>query len=495
MANETNIGSILRTKLHRPAVPGDHVHRARLLEYLDQRRERPLAMVSAPAGYGKSVLISCWLEASDRPSAWLSLDEQDNDLRQFLAYFLAAVQTIFPDAVRETIPLVKTSNLPPVSVVARSLANELDSIAQDFILVLDDIHRIRKKSVYDFLNELLRHPPRSMHLVLIGRRDPNLPITSLRASKQLSEIRLFDLRFTTEETAAYLQAMLGVKIKEDTAATLAEKTEGWIVGLRLSVLAMRGQDDAIGKLLELKGNTVHMSEYLITEVLDAQLPPVRHNLLSTSILDRFSAPLCDSLSVQDSEHIEGEIDGADFIAKLQTENLFLIALDTENRWFRYHHLFQNLLQNQLKRNLSSEEIASLHSRASNWFEAEGLIEEGLKHALAAEDVERAVLLVERNRKRALNTDRWYVLEQWLAVLPETVVQQRAELLLARAWVLVHHIRFEAALPVIDQIESLLGDDLEQQPLRGEVVRVCGAQRSASQHLPTDQDPAPSGHGV
>jgi LuxR family maltose regulon positive regulatory protein len=344
MTNATKIGTILRTKLHRPPVPRDYVHRSRLVEYLDQRRERPLTLISAPAGYGKSVLISSWLETCGSPGAWLSLDELDNDLRQFLSYLLAAVQTIFPDSVGKTTILVNAPTLPPLPVLVSSLANELDSIEQNFILVLDDIHHIREKSVRQFLKDLLRHAPRPMHLVLIGRRDPRLPIASLRAKDRVTEVRLIDLRFTTEETASYLKTALGELVDEAIAARMAEKAEGWVTGLRLAVLAVRGHDDAIGKLLGLKGTTAYVMDYLITEVLNAQSPIVRHYLLSTSILDRFTAALCDVLCGPDSGQGESEIDGVDFITKLQNENLFLITLDTENGWFRYHHLFQDLLR-------------------------------------------------------------------------------------------------------------------------------------------------------
>jgi len=196
MTNDTNKGPILRTKLHRPPAPRDYVHRPRLLEYLDQQRKQPLTLVSAPAGYGKSTLMSCWLGSCDSPSAWLSLDENDNDLRQFLSYFIAAVETIFPDAVSKTMTLVDAPTLPTLSTMVGSLCNELDAIEQDFILALDDIHCIQEKSVHHFLSDLLRHPPRPMHLVLIGRRDPMLNIATLRARSHLAEIRLQDLRFT-----------------------------------------------------------------------------------------------------------------------------------------------------------------------------------------------------------------------------------------------------------------------------------------------------------
>ena len=473
MTNDTNIGTILRTKLHRPPVPRDYVHRPRLVEYIDRRRERPLTLVSAPAGYGKSVLISSWLETSRRLGAWLSLDELDNDLRQFLSYLLAAVQTIFPDSVSKTTNLVNAPTLPPLPVLVSSLANELDSIEQDFILVLDDIHRIQEKSVHQFLKDLLRQVSQTMHLVLIGRKDPRLPIASLRAKDRVTEVRLIDLRFTTEETASYLKTALGELVDEAIAARMAEKAEGWVTGLRLAVLAVRGHDDAVGKLLGLKGTTAYVMDYLIAEILNAQSPIVRHYLMSTSILDRFTAALRDVLCGPDSGQGESETDGADFITKLQNENLFLITLDTENYWFRYHHLFQDLLRNQLKRRYSSEEIATLESRASQWFESMGLIDEALKHALAADNIERAVQLVERHRQSALNNDQWYALEKWLTMLPETLVQERAELLMAKAWVILHHFNFEAIFSIMDHVESLLDEHTTQKALRGEVAFMRG----------------------
>ena len=274
MADETATTTLIRTKLHRFPIPEGHVHRPRLLERLEQNRQRPLTLVSAPAGYGKSTLVSSWLQECSSPHAWLSLDKNDNDLHLFLNYFLAAVQTMFPDAASETMTLVNTPILPPLSVLAGSLANELDLIEQDFILVLDDIHRIREKSVYKLLTELLRHPPRSMHLVLIGRRDPSLSLASLRARKQVSEVRLLDLRFTMEETAEFLQIELGGKINEAQTATLAEKTEGWVTGLRLACLSMLHRSDLDPKLLEPHVDTQFVMEYLFTEVFSRQPPEI-----------------------------------------------------------------------------------------------------------------------------------------------------------------------------------------------------------------------------
>ena len=313
MTNDSTSIPYLRTKLHRPLIPRDHVHRPRLLEHLDQRRERPLTLVSAPAGYGKSILTSSWLETSDSPGAWLSLDEQDNDLRQFLFGFLAAVQSIFPEAVREAQAMVSAPNLPPLQVLSTVLINDLDRIEEDFILVLDDFHFIHDESVHAFLREALRHPPQPMHLVLISRKDPFLPISTLRARDQVTEVRTHDLRFSPEEAASYLRTALGDLMDEASAATLTEKTEGWITGLRLAVLSLRHQPDAGAKMLEMAANSSYVMDYFFEEVLEGQAPEIRRYLLSTAIPDRFCASLCDALCAPGVEGKVSEIDGQGFI--------------------------------------------------------------------------------------------------------------------------------------------------------------------------------------
>ena len=322
---------LLRTKLHRPPVPADYVHRSRILEYLDRGRARPLTLVSAPAGYGKSVLISSWLDTCDRPGGWVSLDEQDNDLRRFLAYFLSAIQAVFPAAGLETLSMLKAQDLPPVPVLTHSLINDLDQIEDHFILVLDDFHLIHEKSVNRFLRELLRHPPRFMHLVIISRRDPFLPTFSLRARAMLTEVRTHDLRFTADETAEFLTLNLGAQIEEPTSNLLAEKTEGWVTGLRLAVLAIRGHEDLEHRLSGLKGTTRYVMDYLIAEVLDQQPEEIRRFLLNSSILERFCAPLCDLLNEPDESLDRDKMDGEAFTAWAMASNLFIIPLDPENR--------------------------------------------------------------------------------------------------------------------------------------------------------------------
>ncbi len=253
-ADETT--PIIRTKLHRPPIPEDHVHRPRLLEQLEKSRRKQLTLVSAPAGYGKSILLSCWLENCDVSNAWYSVDESDNNLRQFLIYFLTAIRTMFPDAVEKTLALANAGNLPPMKALLANLINEMNLVDQDYILVIDDIHLIQEKQVYDLLTELLRHSPQRMHLVLIGRRDPFLPISSFRAQGLLTEIRLQDLCFTTAETTAYLEQVLGEQIEDAVAEEWTEKTDAWIAGLLLAALSMRHRGDAASMLPEMPGGSI-----------------------------------------------------------------------------------------------------------------------------------------------------------------------------------------------------------------------------------------------
>ncbi|MDX2501536.1 MAG: LuxR C-terminal-related transcriptional regulator [Deltaproteobacteria bacterium] len=468
MAGKTTTDPLITTKLHRPPLDRIQVQRPHLLERLDQGRSRPLTLVSAPAGYGKSVLIRSWLESCDIPSAWISLDENDNDLRTFTAYFVAAVKTLFPGACRNTQALLSAPDLPPIAVLVANLLNELDLIEQSFIMVLDDFHLIEDESVLDMIAQLLHHPPQTMHLVLIGRQDPAVPISKLRAQSFVTEIRTQELCFNKLETETFLRLVLGTQVDSATAASLGEKTEGWVTGLRLAALSMRHRGSLDPKLLEPHVDSQYVMEYLFTEVLSQQPPEISRYLLGTAILDRFCGPLCEAVCVPGAEPFTCETGGWEFIVWLKKENMFLISLDTENRWFRFHHLFQKLLVNQLKRHFSSEDINALHAQASAWFAENGLIEEAIRHALAADDEIGAAQLVEQNRQAMLDNDTWYVLEKWLSMFPDTVIQQRPELLLARTWVSYFCYRYALIPPIVDLAESLLNNQPQEQTLYGEL---------------------------
>ena len=458
MADETTTIPILRTKLQRPPIVGDHVHRSQLLERLDQRRQRPLTLVTAPAGYGKSTLVSCWLESCDLPAAWLSLDEADNDLHLFLSYLLAAVQTVFPAAGKEIQTILNAPQLPPLPVLAGRLVNELDKIDQDFILALDDYHVVQNKAIHALFDKILKHPPHAMHLVLASRIDPPLPLTALRAKGQMTEIRVNDLRFSRKETAEFLQQMLKTAIAEDIVSLFVEKSEGWITGLRLATLSLRYTDDIKRAVADLPDANRYILDYFVEEILSQQPTAMQDYLLATSILDRFCAPLCDVVCILDTASGACEINGKDFLQLLNKSNLFVIRLDDVDRWFRYHHLFKNLLKRRIKRRFKPEDIRMLHSKASTWFAENGHFEEAIQHALMGAETEKAVEIVGRARHDLMNNDQWHRLERWLKLFSHKAVQQYPHLILLRCWLdMWHWYRLDYLVQDLDRADVLLAD--------------------------------------
>ena len=465
---------VLQTKLHAPVLPLDLVPRRNLIERLEAERARPLTLVSAPAGYGKSLLTSSWLERCDWPGAWLSLDEDDSELRQFLVYFVAAVRSLFPQACEDSLELAMTSELPRVPHLAAVLSNELDALEQPFILVLDDYHRISVMSpVHDLLKQLLVRPPIPLHLAILSRRDPPLPLVTLRARGQVTEVRTEELRFSKPETRLLIENTLGFTATDELLAKLDDEMEGWVVGLQLMSLASHRSEDPGGLLMQLHGGIQQIQEFIAHEVIDRQPHGLRDWLLKSAILDRFCAQLCDAVCATGEDAETPPLEGGRFIELLHEKNLFVISMGTQGEWFRYHHLFQASLLRELTRRLAADEIAELHRRASDWFEQRGLIDEAIRHALKAGDTIRAAEIVERHRVGILDSDKWYILEKWLAQLPEAVVQQRVELLLARVWIHFLHFRFEAVPQILDQIKTLLGSDTGRDALRAEVSFMRG----------------------
>jgi len=460
---------VIRTKLTPPQTARDIVPRARLLERLTQDRVRPLVLVSAPAGYGKSVLASSWLESQDWAFTWLSLDARDADLRQFVTYLVAAIRNVFPGACESTLALVGATH-PPLSAFVASLSNDLDSLDRPFILVLDDYHRIPAGSaVNELLSQLLARPPLPLHLVMLTRRDPPLPMLKLRASGQVTEIHMQDLRFTRQEVRSLLQTSLELTADEEVLAKLNQELEGWAVGLRLVSLALRRADDPEGLLKRLKGGVPQIQEYLLQEVVDGQRPGIQDWLMKSSILERFCASLCDAVCGAEDVEETPAIDGGEFIKALGEENLFVIPLDVTGEWFRYHHLFQALLQHQLSERLPAGEIARLHQRASAWYEERSLVDEAIRHALEAADPLRAALIVERHTHEALNQDLWYRLDQWLEMLPPGIVEESPRLLLGRAYVACYRQDLAGVGAVLEEVEPLLPCEVSDDDFRAEVA--------------------------
>ena len=447
---------ILRTKLYRPPVTPDLVDRRRLQELMDAALHKPATLVSAPAGWGKSVLVSQWAESLDRPVAWLALDASDSDVGVFLAYVLAAVRERIPDACGPTQEVLSAPKPPPASVLARSLVNDLDSIETPFVLVLDDYYRITCPEVHELVGILLAHPPRCLHMVMVTRRDPPLPLASLRGKGQLTDVRTLDLGFDLPEVAAVLK-LAGASASERALTHLDRVFEGWPAGLRLVILALRHQQDADDFLAGLGGDLPTVQEYLVGEVLADQPAGRRQWLLETSTLDRFCSRLCDAVCLPDDG--AADIDGERFIEELQRGGLFSIALDVYGEWYRYHHLFQRFLYQHLVRERGPEEIARLHARASRWFGEEGLAEEAIGHALAAGDPVQAAGWVKKYGHELMLREQCTRLERWLGRLPPEVIDQDPMLLIFAGW--THQVRFRlpalaAALERIDaRIEGTL----------------------------------------
>jgi LuxR family maltose regulon positive regulatory protein len=455
---------ILQTKLHRPRGTADLVLRRRLHERLDAGLAGPATLVSAPAGYGKSTLVSQWVEQRPEPCAWLSLDGPDGSLRTFLAYLTAAIRTAIPGACAETSEFLRAPDLPPLGVLARCLGNEIDAIETRFILVLDDFQNVSDPAVHELLGGLLRHPPRSLHLVLISRRDPPLPLAKLRAEGRLAEIRLRDLAFSDAETRAILERSANVRVGADALAKLQAALEGWAVGVRLVALCLRGERDPDGFLANLKGGLPFVQDYLIHEVLDAQPPALRDWLLRTSILHRFCAPLCDAVCGSDSQAEPAPLDGAAFVRSVVERGLFAIPLDARGEWYRYHHSFRQVLRARLGRQ-GAASVAALEARARRWFEGHDLIDEAIEHALAAGDAIGAAEIVERNCDRALDSDHWRRLEGWLERLPEAIRCERPGLLVSGAWIAVSAFRMRELSALLERAKQLGGDARSELAVR------------------------------
>jgi LuxR family maltose regulon positive regulatory protein len=453
MATERPTIPIIRTKLYRPPVTTHLVCRERLHAELERGRELPMTLVSAPAGYGKSTLVSHWLENADLPHAWLSLDETDNDLRTFLNYFVAAVSAVEPNGCQDTIGVLAAGDLPDASTLASCLSNDLDAVSMRFVLVLDDYHLISNSAIHDLLANLLTHPPRSVHLVIIARRNPAFPLSSLRARGVLKEIRVQELQFRTEETGALLERDAGCQVSRKALSHAQELTEGWVAGLRLVALSLRGRDNADAHLCEMRGDIRSIQDYLVAEVLSRQPPRFKDCLLRTAILDRFCVRLCEA--VVNCQSCTPDCSPAGFIGRLEQAELFLVRLDDQAKWFRHHHLFRELLHRQLIEQVGEEGVAALHVEASGWFEGEGLVDEALHHAFEADNAALAGQIIVRRRRDFLELEQWHRLEEWLGRLPGEVLGSDPELLLIKAWLLENRHRVDEVWPMLDQAEVLL----------------------------------------
>ncbi|MBN2389073.1 MAG: hypothetical protein JXR84_00020 [Anaerolineae bacterium] len=502
---------LLKTKLYIPHVRPGLVPRPRLLERLDEGTQsegfakqsisfvRKLTLISAPAGFGKTTFLANWINQTNRRVAWLSLDAEDNDPVRFWFYLIAALQTVRAGIGQAGLAELQSPQSPSIESVLTGLVNEIIDTDLAWILVLDDFHVITEPDINHGLVFLLEHLPPQMHLILATRADPPWPLARLRARGRMIELRTEDLRFTADEAAVFLNTCVGLNLSSADVALLDARTEGWIAGLQLAALSMRGRKDVPGFIKAFTGTHRFVLDYLVEEVLDQQSPGIQEFLLKTSVLERMTAPLCDVVT-----------DGSDsqtILIQLDRDNLFLIPLDGGRRWYRYHHLFADLLRGRLELT-QPDRVPTLHRRASQWYEEKGLIAEAVGHALAANDIERVVRLVAGNALSLIYHGELRALMRQLAALPDEVVCSQPWLCVARAWTLAYAGEFDGVEPLLQQAEeSLAGlDEHKGEPalgetegrrmvghiatirayaaaLKGEMSQAAELAREALQHLP------------
>jgi LuxR family maltose regulon positive regulatory protein len=435
---------LLWTKLFVPPVRSKRVARPTLIERVNEGLDRALVLISAPAGFGKTSLLVEWTAQAQMPVAWLSLDAGDNDLHRFLNYVTAALNGAFPardePVCTVTQEMLQSIQPLPLQTLRITLINELAEIGESLVLVLDDYQFITSSEVNQSVAFLLEHIPSNLHLIIATRVDPNLPLHRLRVRGQLAELRAADLRFNEQEADAFLSQVMALNLSEQDTATLTTRTEGWIAGLQMAALSLEGVSDTAAFIREFGGSHRYILEYLIEEVLERQPERVKSFLLQTSILDRLSGSLCDAL-------LTDEQDSQSILEHLERSNLFLTPLDAVGGWYRYHHLFADLLRVQLKRSQPGM-MEPLHSRASQWYEREGLPEQAIQHALAASALERVAALVERYALEIISRGEMSALLRLVHSLPEELILDRPMLCVHYAWALT----FSGQL---DQVGTLL----------------------------------------
>lgn len=433
------------------------VSRARLLERLNEglASGRKLTLITAPAGFGKTTLVSEWVTDCQRPIAWLSLDEGDREVTRFLTYLIAALQTVTPSIGTGVLGVLQSPQPPPIEAILTPLLNEIATLTDNFLFILDDYHLLDVKAIDHILLFLVEHKPPQMHLVITTREDPSLPLARLRARNQLTELRAVDLRFTPSEAAEFLHQGMGLNLSAESISILETRTEGWIAGLQLAALSMQGQGDTTNFIKSFGGGHHFVLDYLVEEVFHQQSEKVQNFLLGTSILDRMCSSLCEAVLADASAF------GQDTLEHLERANLFIVPLDNERQWYRYHHLFGSLLRQRLQKSRTSEAIATYHLRASAWYEANGEAADAFQHAIAAQDFSRAARLAEifwEGMNESFQTAAWL---GWVKQLPEALIRVRPVLCTQIAWAYMDMSEVEASESRLREAERCLENPTDE----------------------------------
>src|SRR5829696_1355867 len=458
-ASDTLVSTKLRPFQTRPNL----VARPRLIAKLEPEAGRKLMLISAPAGFGKTTLLGEWAasRSDEQCVAWVSLDEADNDPARFLSYLVAALQTVEEEIGEGVLSSLRAPGSPPIEALTGALLNELADFPGTLAIVLDDYHLIDSDQVHGIVSFLLERLPSNVHLVIASRIEPPLLLARLRARGQITEINAADLSFAREEAVAFLKDTMGLNLSDEYVAALEARTEGWIAGLQLAALSMRDREDIPGFVRAFSGSHRDVLDFLTEEVLERQSERVRSFLLETSILQRLSGELCDVVTNRD--------DGQEMLETLERENLFVVAVDDERRWYRYHHLFADVLRGLLEQE-RSEDVKELHLRAASWYERNGWASEAFEHALAAGDAGWAARLVEYYAQALFQRGEGVTVDRWLSALPAGLVRSRPRLSLAQAILALISGRADEVEPLLTDAERALTTvDQAGEPPVGEAV--------------------------
>jgi len=437
---------LLATKIGIPRIRPDILPRSHLIGRLEEATSRDFVLVSTPAGFGKTTLLASWAKRTERPLTWLSLDPDDNDPGRFWRYIVAAVDRVHKGIGEQALSLLNASAQPTPKAIVTALLNELAARPDELVLVLDDYHLIESHAVHDSLAFLLEHLSPTMHVVIASRSDPPIPLARFRARGQLAELRAADLRFTFEEAAGLLRRVWGLNLPEESIAALEARTEGWVSGLQLAALSLRGASDPARLIQRFTGSHRYILDYLTEEVLDQQSDEVRSFLLQTSVLEQLSGELCDVLTDRS--------DGQELLSHLERANLFLVPLDEQRHWYRYHQLFADLLRARLQE-ADPQRLPELHRKAAAWYKEYGLVSDALRHGLAASEAVWAARILEQHVEEILRRGEGETLRGWLAALPQEVVRARPRLALAQVIAAFNAGRLAAAEPLLEDAEQAL----------------------------------------
>jgi LuxR family maltose regulon positive regulatory protein len=418
---------LVATKLNIPPVRENRVLRPRLIDRLNAGMERKLTLISSPAGFGKTTLLSDFAIGCDRPMAWLSIDKDDNDTIRFIAYLIAALSRVKSGFGESVYPVLHTPKPKRIESLLTVLINEIAAEFPPFVLVFDDYHLITLSEIHEALAYIVEHQPEQMHVMIATRADPSLPLSRLRARDQLTNIRENDLRFTEDEAADFLTRVMGLDLKAEELSAMERRTEGWAAGLQLAALSLQEQTDKENFVRSFAGSNRYILDYLGQEVLNNQDQQVRNFLLQTSILERLNAPLCESVT--------GFAGSQEILESLENNHLFILPLDQERNWYRYHHLFKDFLIKSLQGS-QPDQIEILHEKASRWFEGQGFVDEAIEHAISGGDHQRTMDLIEATAESRLMRSEATSIIRWIDALPDEVVESRPSLCLIQAWALM-----------------------------------------------------------